>query len=94
METPMTHNETTSFLEERLRGMVRRLMGDKVAGRAIVRDESLVDIGMTSLDVVKLMLALEGELELTIPESELTPANFRSLASIETMLERIGATRS
>jgi len=86
----MTHNETTSFLEEKLRGMVRRLMGDKVAGRDILRDESLVDIGMTSLDVVKLMLALEGELDLTIPEGELTPANFRSLESIETMLDRIG----
>lgn len=89
----MTHNETTSFREEKLRGMVRRLMGNKVAGRAIARDESLVDIGLTSLDVVKLMLALEGELDLTIPESELTPANFRSLESIETMLDRIGAPR-
>ena len=38
---------------------------------------------------VNLMLAVEGEFDLMIPQTEITPENFRSIASIEAMLERL-----
>jgi len=49
-------------------------------------DRDLVDIGMTSVDMVSLMLAVEAEFDLMIPESEMTPRNFQSISAIERLL--------
>lgn len=46
----------------------------------------LVDIGLTSMDMVSLMLAVEAEFDFTIPQSEITPENFQSVASLERMI--------
>ena len=83
--------ETKSEAAAKLEALVRRLLGAKAAGRQIGTGDSLLDAGLTSLDLVKLMLAVEGELDVTIPESELTPASFRSIATMQEMLARVGA---
>jgi acyl carrier protein len=49
----------------------------------------LVDIGMSSIDLVNLMLAVEAEFDLTIPQSELTIENFQSISAIVAMLNRL-----
>ncbi len=85
----MTQNDTKVSVQAELERLTRRLLGAKLEGRRLSAEDSLVDAGLSSLDVVKLMLALEGEFDLTIPESELTPANFRTLATIENMLARL-----
>ena len=36
--------------------------------------------------MVNLMLAIEAEFDLMIPASEITPANFRSVSTIETLI--------
>jgi acyl carrier protein len=46
----------------------------------------LVDIGLTSMDMVNLMLAVEAEFDFTIPQSEITPENFLSVATLEQMI--------
>ncbi|WP_297295923.1 phosphopantetheine-binding protein [uncultured Methylovirgula sp.] len=46
----------------------------------------LIGQGLTSVDMVHLMLAIEAAFDLTIPQSGLTPENFRSIATIETLL--------
>ena len=38
--------------------------------------------GLSSLDMVNLMLAVEAEFDLKIPDREMTPSNFRSIAHI------------
>ena len=38
---------------------------------------------------VKLMLAVEAAFDVAIPDAELTPENFRSIAAIEALLERL-----
>ena len=59
----------------------------KRGGPAEVRlDQNLREAGMTSLDMVNLMLAVEGEFDLFIPEAQMTPDNFRSVAAIETLV--------
>ena len=40
---------------------------------------------------VKLMLAIEAAYDVAIPDPELTPENFRSIAAIEALLERLRA---
>lgn len=82
--------ETKSEAAATLEALVRKQLGAKAAGRTIGMDDSLVDAGLTSLDLVKLMLAVEGAFDVTIPESELTPASFRSIATMVEMLGRAG----
>lgn len=55
------------------------------------RDLDLPDAGLTSVSAVKLMLAIEAAFDLAIPDAELTPENFRSVASIERLVERLRA---
>ena len=55
----------------------------------IAPTDSLVDRGMTSMAMVDLMLAIEVEFDVTIPQREMTPANFQTIASLATMLERL-----
>ena len=43
-------------------------------------DQNLREAGLTSLDMVNLMLAIEAEFDFTIPQSDITPENFQSVA--------------
>ena len=59
----------------------------KRAGPAVVGPEqNLTDAGLTSLDMVNLMLAIEDAFEIEIPQRRMTPANFRTIAAIETLV--------
>ena len=51
----------------------------------------LVNQGLTSVDMVHLMLAIEAAFDITIPQSGLTPENFRSIATIEALLVKLTA---
>ncbi len=46
----------------------------------------LVDVGLTSMDMVSLMLGVEAEFDFTIPQSEITPENFQSVKTLELMI--------
>jgi acyl carrier protein len=39
--------------------------------------------------MVSLMLTVEAEFDITIPASEITPENFRSVSTIETLILKI-----
>ena len=53
----------------------------------------LSDLGVTSLKMVNLMLAVEVEFDIAIPQSDITPENFQSLASIESLVQKILSMR-
>ena len=55
----------------------------------IARTDSLVDRGMTSMAMVDLMLAIEAAFDVTIPQRELTPANFGSIESLARLVARL-----
>jgi len=46
----------------------------------------LVDVGLTSVDMVNLMLGVEAEFDFTIPQSEITPENFQSVETLERLV--------
>jgi acyl carrier protein len=46
----------------------------------------LVDIGLTSMDMVNLMLGVEAEFDFTIPQGEITPENFQSVETLQRMV--------
>ena len=45
--------------------------------------------GLTSLDMVNVMLAIEEAFDLEIPASEMTPGNFTSIAAIQSLVEKL-----
>lgn len=74
---------------ERLLDLVRQSLGAPAASRPLPIDARLSELGISSIKMVSLMLAIEAEFNLTIPQDAITPDNFNSIASIEAMLERI-----
>jgi len=56
-------------------------------------EAQLSDLGLSSLKMVNLMLAVEVEFDITIAQSDITPENFHSLRSIEALVKRILAQR-
>lgn len=56
-------------------------------------DIQLSDLGVTSLKMVNLMLAVEVEFDIAIPQSEITPENFQSLGSIQGLVEKMLSMR-
>ena len=48
--------------------------------------DNLRDAGLTSLDMVNLMLAVEAEFDIEIPQSAMTPENFDTVAAIESLI--------
>lgn len=52
-------------------------------------EQALYDAGLNSLDLVNLMLAVEGEFDFEIPQRHMTPENFRSVAAIGRLVESL-----
>ena len=65
---------------------VREKLAKRGYHRAISADDDLGEIGMSSLDMVGLMLRVEVEYDLQIPEAEMTIENFRSVKNISRMV--------
>lgn len=73
----------------RVTALVTDILEQNHKPRELGADERLVDAGMTSMDMVNLMLAVEGAFDIIIPPADITPGNFRSIASIESMVDRL-----
>jgi acyl carrier protein len=76
------HSATT----DRVTTLVRQLLEKRAIDRAVGRDDDLSEAGLSSLDTVNLMLAVEAEFDVKIPDRDMTPANFRSVARIEALI--------
>ncbi len=48
--------------------------------------DNLREAGLTSLDMVNLMLAIEAEFDIEIPQSAMTPDNFDTVAAIDSLV--------
>jgi len=71
---------------ERVAVLVQERLARRGITKPVTGDDDLRDSGISSLDMVNLMLAVEAEFALTIPEADMTPANFRSVAAIEALV--------
>jgi acyl carrier protein len=63
-------------------------------GLSSVRDPLTADLreaGLSSVAAVRLMLEIEAAFDIAIPDADLTPENFASLASIEALVRRLKA---
>jgi acyl carrier protein len=87
-----TDNLTANDLNpvgERVIKVIQRLLPERSTGRPVSSDDNLVEVGLTSLDIVKLVLLVEDEFDLMIPLNEIIPANFRSICSISRLVTKL-----
>jgi acyl carrier protein len=52
-------------------------------------DTQLSELGISSLKMVNLMLAVELEFDIAIPQSDITPENFQSVNAIRALVEKM-----
>jgi acyl carrier protein len=70
----------------RVLALVKAILEQNSIAVVVLADSRLVDIGLTSMDMVNLMFGVEAEFDLTIPQSEITPENFQSIEALERMI--------
>ena len=80
-------------VRDRLLGLVGQILGKPDAAATLPLDGRLSDLGMSSIKMVNLMLAVEGEFDISIPQKDITPDNFRSVLSVEALVLRLLALR-
>lgn len=73
-------------VQGRILALVKSILEQNSITAEVNPDSRLVDVGLTSMDMVNLMLGVEAEFDFTIPQSEITPENFQS---VKTLLQMI-----
>lgn len=76
-------------IREQVLDMVRGILSADGRKADVQIDSQLADVGMSSMDMVNLMLGVEATFDLMIPQMDITPENFRSVATIEAMVVRL-----
>jgi acyl carrier protein len=81
--------QATEDVGQRLVALVRRSLGvDASLPEPFPVDRQLSDLGLSSLKMVNLMLAVELEFDIAIPQADITPENFHSVATIHALVVR------
>ena len=71
---------------ERIVALVQAILAQNALPTELDPDARLVDAGLTSMDMVSLMLSVEAEFDFTIPQSEITAENFQSVETLRQMV--------
>jgi acyl carrier protein len=82
-------SSTDLAANDRVVGLVQDILQRRGIGRPILADEDLREAGLNSLDMVNLMLAVEAEFDLKIPDADMTLRNFRSISAIDTLVAEL-----
>ena len=81
-------------VQDRVLTIVQTILGQNAISADVHPDLLLVDAGLTSMDMVKLMLDVEAEFDFTIPQAEITPENFQSVKALQLMIINQLGTRA
>jgi len=68
--------------------LVTSILAQNGISAHVTPDVSLADAGLTSMEMVNLMLAVEAEFDLTLPQSDITPENFTSVETVARLILR------
>jgi len=66
--------------------LVKGILEQNSISAELTADAPLVDVGLTSMDMVNLMLGIEAEFDFMIPQDLITPENFQSVATLERLV--------
>jgi acyl carrier protein len=78
--------QAVNTIQGRLLALVKSILDQNAIAADLQPATLLVDVGLTSMDMVNLMLAVEAEFDFTIPQSEITPENFQSVETLNRLV--------
>ena len=78
-----------SLTRDRLLALVEQILVKNAVARPLSVNDPLTTAGLSSVDMVQLMLAVEAEFDITIPATDITPQHFRSISTIEALIDKI-----
>jgi acyl carrier protein len=78
--------QAVNDVQGRLLALVKSILDQNAIAADLQPATLLVDVGLTSMDMVNLMLAVEAEFDFTIPQSEITPENFQSVETLKRLV--------
>jgi len=71
--------------------LVKSIMASNGCKAELTPDKGLAEIGLTSMDMMNLMLGVEAKFNMMIPAEFLTPEHFHSVSSVEKMITKLAA---
>jgi acyl carrier protein len=72
----------------RIIALVKVILEQNAISAEVTPEALLVDVGLTSVDMVNLMLGVEAEFDFAIPQDEITLENFQSVETLQRMVLR------
>ena len=82
-------DRSKNHVADRVAALVRKVLDREEINKTVALDDDLRTTGLSSLGLVNLMLSVEGEFDLKIPERDMTPANFRSITRIVDLVDTL-----
>jgi len=79
-------------LVEKLSDVLRDHMPDAPEEGPLAPETNLVDLGIDSLRLVELIIALEDTFDVMIPDEEMLAENFRTVGTIGALVDRLTAS--
>ena len=73
-------------VQDRILALVKSILEQNAITADVQTESRLVDVGLTSMDMVNLMLSVEAEFDFTIPQDQITPENFQSVQTLQAMI--------
>jgi acyl carrier protein len=74
--------DRTASPTDRITALINRMLSERSLRFPAFPDDDLRSLGLSSLDMVNLVLAVEAEFDVSIPDADITPTRFRSIATI------------
>ena len=88
-ETTHVLDRTNETVTDRVAALVRKVLDREEINKSVGPDDDLRASGLSSLGLVNLMLSVECEFDLKIPERDMTPTNFRSVTRIAELVDAL-----
>ena len=79
---------------DKVAGLVCEILAKHSVAGPLAPDAELAKLGLTSIDMVELMLAVEADFDVTIPPPDITSENFRSIRAIDHLIGKLDPTTS
>ncbi|MCL2385470.1 MAG: phosphopantetheine-binding protein [Alphaproteobacteria bacterium] len=89
MEVSDSSLSDSSLQEERIEAIVRTFVRHWPSDQAIDIDGNLSELGLSSMDMVNLLIAVEAEFNVTVPGTNLSPEHFRSIRTIDRLVSQL-----
>jgi acyl carrier protein len=75
--------------DPRISNIVQGLLAKRGFNEPVGAEQDLNEAGLTSVDMVNLMLAVEGEFDIEIPAAQMKPEHFRTLSAIQALVTAV-----